>query len=110
MTRLRESQTRRTLVPALVVVGARDDPLGEGQLLRTVRHGVEIHLAEVVPEVVLQAVLDVRVVHDAGRQAGRERGEGAGRVREEKLERRVAVEDTGEDEAGNGLRRRGERP
>lgn len=51
----------------------------------------------------LEAVLDVRVVDDAGREARREGGEGAGRVREEELERRVAVEDASENEARDSL-------
>jgi hypothetical protein len=52
---------------------------------------------------VLETVLDVRVVDDTAAEAGGESGESAGGVSEEELEVGVAVEDTGEDEAGDGL-------
>lgn len=51
----------------------------------------------------LQPVLDSRVLRDAEREAGGQRGQRSGGVREEELEGWVAVECAAQDQAGDGL-------
>lgn len=52
----------------------------------------------------MESVLDGGVVDNAGGEARGEGGEGAGGVRQEEKKFGVAVQDSVEDEAGDGLR------
>lgn len=99
----RAEKERPTVVRAFKVIGSRDYPLNQRELLRSIRDRVVPQLSQVVPEVVLQAVFHVWVVRDAGREAGGEGGKRAGRVGEEDFECGVAVEDAGENESRDGL-------